>query len=411
MCGFIVHKSFCNPKYIQRRGQDAHNTYRHKSGLIFDHFLLHITGEKTLQPFVDDGIICCYNGELYGLEFKQSDGENLIPLYKQWGIMFPKHLDGEYAIALYDFNRDIALFITDPFATKPLWRKGVECASYESGVGGRKIRANTIEGVEISTGRDLFSIHPYYFFDFDNQFKTSYDDCIRHLIAAIKKRAKDNCFIGLSSGYDSGAISCILKNLGANFKCYSIVAKEDLATLKKRISILGNVDLIESFDIKRQEAHLRDNAENFLYDIQYENGNGKTSYKDDYASKALSHICELAHNEGRKVCISGMGADEILSDYSLIPNQSEFKGRFPANLKQWKNFYDSCMYSYLAKEELVGGSWNIETRYPFLDKNFVQAFLWLRADLKNRWYKAPLHKYLTDQRFPFQPNKKIGFNV
>jgi asparagine synthetase B (glutamine-hydrolysing) len=119
----------------------------------------------------------------------------------------------------------------------------------------------------------------------------------------------------------------------------------------------------------------------------------------------------MANMEGRKVMLSGTGADEILCDYSLIPNQSEFKGRFPDELRPWANFTGSCMYSYLGKEECVAGSWAIETRYPFLATDFVQAFLSLEVSLKNRHYKAPLYEYLTREGFPFNPNTKIGFSV
>ena len=45
--------------------------------------------------------------------------------------------------------------------------------------------------------------------------------------------------------------------------------------------------------------------------------------------------------------------------------------------------------------ELAGsGNFNIETRYPFLDRDLVQEFLWLTAELKNKHYKAPLREYL-----------------
>lgn len=35
---------------------------------------------------------------------------------------------------------------------------------------------------------------------------------------------------------------------------------------------------------------------------------------------------------------------------------------------------------YLAKEESTAGAHGVETRYPFLDRNLVQEFLWLSSD-------------------------------
>jgi len=406
MCGFLVSRNGSgNARFIQRRGQDA-TGYAKRDGLLFAHYLLNVTGLPTPQPFIDGDVVALYNGEIYNHPFERSDGENLIPLYREFGIAFPQQLDGEFAIALYDFRANLALFITDPFATKPLWRNGIECASYESGVGGHKIAANTIEVVRISDGELVEAIH-YHAWDW-RQHVTDYDACVDAFEASVAKRYTPGCFIGLSSGYDSGAIACALR--AQDFKAYAVLASENRDVVGQREKLLSNVAIIEDFDIRAQERHLQENAEQFFYNIRYDKKMGRSSYKEDYAAKALSHICSLAHGEGRKVLLSGGGADEILSDYSLIPAQSELKGKYPSELREWSNFTGSCQYSYLGKEECVGGSWSIETRYPFLDRAFVQSFLSLTPALKNRNYKAPLFEYLTRERFPFEPNVKRGWS-
>jgi asparagine synthase (glutamine-hydrolysing) len=406
MCGLLVSKGGRgNDRFIRRRGPDA-TGYLERDGLLFAHYLLNVTGEPTPQPFTDGDVVCLYNGEIYNHPFSRSDGENLIPLYREYGLMMPGQLDGEFAIAIYDVKADVALFVTDRFATKPLWRNGSECASYESGVGGHKIEANTIEVVRISDGVLIERIY-YHQWDW-KQRVTSYDDCIDLFELAVAKRYRNHCFIGLSSGYDSGAIACALK--GREFKAYAMMSSESLPILYARAAVVADVSIINHFDLARQEQHLRENAEEFNYRIRYDDRLDTSSYKADYAAKALSHICELAAAEGRKVLLSGGGADEILADYALIQRQSEFKGRFPNDLVQWSNFTGSCQYSYLGKEECVGGSHGIETRYPFLDTAFVQSFLSLAPELKNRHYKAPLYEYLTREGFPFEPNVKRGWS-
>jgi asparagine synthetase B (glutamine-hydrolysing) len=407
MCGFVVSKGGRgNSRFIARRGMDDFGTLE-RDGLRFEHFLLHITGARTPQPFIDGDVVAVYNGEIYNHPFTRSDGENILPLYGMLGAQqLATHLDGEFAIAIYDFERDAAHFITDRFATKPLWRNGIECASYESGVGGHKVPANTVETVRLSTG-EVLERRKYHEWNW-TQHVDSYEECIRAFVAAVTKRYRPGCFIGMSSGYDSGAIACALRD--RDFKAYTVVASENRDIIMQRKAILPDVEVIDSFDSHSQRKHLRENAEDFNYRIRYDSGLSVTSYKDDWASLAQSHICSLAHDEGRKVYLSGTGADEILSDYSLIPRQSEFKGRFPEHLREWTNFTDSCMYSYIGKEECTGGSWSIETRYPFLDSAFVQSYLSLTAELKNRNYKAPLYEYLTRERFPFQANRKIGFS-
>jgi asparagine synthetase B (glutamine-hydrolysing) len=409
MCGILVHDGTGNNFFVQKRGQDLTHT-EVVNGIHFTHNLLHITGEVTPQPFIDGDIVCLYNGEIYNYQFAKSDGENIIPLYKEHGIVFPQFLDGEYAIVLFDFKLGIALYCTDAFGTKPLWRNGLYASSYESGVGGHKIPARTVEVVSIANDWKVEHVQ-HSWFDFDSQVTNNYDKVLEALSEAIRKRAKHKCFIGLSSGYDSGVIACELDKQNVDFKAFMIKASEDVYTMHMRSRHLKNTQTVVEFDHDEMAKHLNDNGEDFNYDYWYGKTHMNGTYKNDWASRGLSYICKLGVNEGRKVYLSGTGADEILSDYSLIPAQSQFKGTFPNNLSEWTNFYNGCQYSYLGKEECVAGSWNIETRYPFLDKAFVQEFLWLTPELKNRHYKAPLYEYLTRNNFPFQENKKIGFCI
>jgi len=400
MCGFLVYRQTGNNFFIQKRGQDLTTEIR-KYGFTFIHHLLSITGKFAPQPYEEYDIICLYNGEIYNLPYVKSDGENLIPLYQKYGVDFPKYLDGEWAIALYDFKKKLAVFATDLFATKPIWRKGLECASYESGVGGKKIPANTIEIVDF-TGKVISrKIH-----DWDlNQYKKTYDDWIIAFEKAVKKRAVPSCFTGVSSGYDSGAIVCALLKQGINFKAYIIRAREDGEILKQRMALIPNYEyLSHTTDFRDERKWIKTNVEDFKYKIP------QTLWRDS-AALGLSKICQLAHDEGRKVYLSGQGGDEIIADYALKPHLSTFKGKFPEKLYLWENFYDGCQYSYLGKEEYVAGNHAIETRYPFLDKEVVQEFLWLTSELKNRYYKAPIYEYLRRNNFPNLFGKKIGLSI
>jgi asparagine synthetase B (glutamine-hydrolysing) len=395
----MVHKGKGNSFYIKNRG--THVSEKEINGLRFFHSLLPITGEFTPQPFEDDGVVVVYNGEIYNHKFIKSDGENLIPLYKKHGIKFVNELDGEYAIALYDFKNDIALFITDLFATKPLWRNGIECASYHSGVGGKLITPNTIEGVQISTEKELFSLN-YHVWDW-NQYKDNYDDWIKAFKNAVRKRATDRCFIGLSSGYDSGAISKELSKQGVNFKAYSVIKNENEAIIREREKYCPEFEEVRA--IKEAKDDLRERLE----PVEYKFSNEKTVF-DDKGSIGLATICRKARREDRKVLLSGQGADEIIGDYALYPGQGNFGGVFPEKLSEWQNFTGGFQRDYLNKEEYVGGAFNIETRYPFLDKDLVQEFLWLKPELKNRFYKAPIREYLIKNNVPYEEGIKRGFH-
>src|SRR5262245_61952577 len=195
MCGFLVSAAGGDNSKIKLRGPDCTNVLK-VGGLKFIHNLLNVTGAFTPQPFVADEIVCVYNGEIYNQPFVRSDGEVLIPLYKRYGTHFAKALDGEFSIALYDFEKSIAIFATDPFKTKPLFINGIECATYRSGVGGEKANPNEIL-VKNFDGHVLERT-PTREWDLA-QWKPGYDDWIAAFNRAVAKRATPGCFIGLSS--------------------------------------------------------------------------------------------------------------------------------------------------------------------------------------------------------------------
>ena len=131
----------------------------------------------------------------------------------------------------------------------------------------------------------------------------------------------------------------------------------------------------------------------------------------------MAYICNQGKHEGQLIYLSGSGADEIFSDYGFDGikhfRHSTIGGKFPEDLETifpWKNFYDNTQRAYLMKEEYVSGAHGIEGRYPFLDTQVVQEFLWLKPELKNSNYKSVLHDYLIKNNYPFDEKQKVGFN-
>ena len=474
MCGIL----FCNftvqnlsniIKYLKNRGPDytGDEVYQNHH---FIHVLLSMTGEQyTCQPFIypDQEIAILFNGEIYNyLDYGDfnSDGECLIHVYQQYGEKFIQKLDGEFAVVLCDFKQDLLYYSTDVFGIKPLWlardQAKIAISSYESplerlGFQHRdQLPANVTYQCRLSTHQVLQEI-PVYQFDL-RQHKTSYDDWNRSFEEAIRKRCqniKHQIFIGLSSGYDSGAIACALNKLKIPYSAYSIVGSENPDIIKRRQATCPDPITIQ---LTRQEfsdqyQYLLENCERYNLFIDNDEAKNLAIWRnklqtaqpsersiiqgkinnfhkalvkaqnkklvEDNGAIGLGCICSRARPKGQLIYLTGSGADEICSDYGWKGirhyRHSTIGGLFPEDLASvfpWRNFFGNTQRAYLMKEEYIAGTYGIEGRYPFLDKQLVQEFLWLSAELKNNNYKAPIYQYLATHQYPLDLNQKMGFN-
>merc|ERR1712194_21889 len=76
----------------------------------------------------------------------------------------------------------------------------------------------------------------------------------------------------------------------------------------------------------------------------------------------------------------------------------------------WPGFFLERMRDFIMKEETVAGIYGIETRFPFLDPEVVQEWLWLSPELKNSEYKRPLADFMRREGYPLLLGKR-GFSV
>lgn len=437
MCSFIVTNKNINNieevnKYIKKRGQD-HTGILQKNKFTFVHNLLSLTGNFTPQPLAQDDVVCVFNGEIYNFkEFGDynCDSKCIIPLYKEYGLDFVKKIDGEYAIVLIDFREKLLAIITDIFSTKPIFigtdgKIGISTYKNPLKTLGfkniQKVRPNTI----IQYNIEDFTNNSYNHHIWNlRQYKTNFEDWNIAFQNSIKKRTQnigDRLFLGLSSGYDSGAIVCELLKQNIKFKTYTNTGSENMNVLNARLSKIKDKTVFtfnDEIKLKMQD-YIRKNIEPFKYTIYSSSSNYNEfnlSIEDDNGTPKLAFICELAKNDGKKIFLSGQGSDEIFSDYGWNGNKiyahSNFGGLFPNNLSSifpWASFYGSSMETYLLKEEYINGSYNLEGRYVFLDKQVIQEFLSLDVNLKNAHYKSVLYNYLVKNNFPFGENQKFGF--
>lgn len=243
---------------------------------------------------------------------------------------------------------------------------------------------------------------------------------------------KHNVFIGMSSGYDSGAIALSLGLLGRPYLAYSMAGTEDMDVLHQRSEKLGeNWTLLAptSAVFSHHTQWLRKHIEKY-HNVLYSATNVSsarspwTTIPSDRAAIGLSIIISHARPRAGLVYVSGAGADEIISDYSVGPGACvmpgasicNFDGRFPANLSEifphvWVNFYEGAQRGNLMREELTAGARGVEGRYPFLDGDVVQEYLWLSQPIKNSEYKRPVADFLRRHNFPNNYKWKSGFNA
>lgn len=411
---------------MRYRGPDREHSIT-KNKFYFKHYLLSLTGDMVKQPIENNDVICLFNGEIYNYkEFGEfeSDVFSIVQSYKNYGDDFVKMLDGEFSLFLIDFEKNIFYMSSDIFGTKPLFyslENGFGLASQQSFLEKngykniQRIQPNTTLKFDLEF--NLISKTNVYDFSLE-EFVDNFDQWNDSFLKSIQKRfmgVNHEIILPLSSGHDSGGIACALNILEIPYISYSILGQENSIILNDRIKMNRYVSYYsEKIDREICDFNLQERCEPFYYGKDY---NSKEMFGfDDPGSKGLSFILSeiKKRHPNVKILASGQGSDEIMSNnqnYSFggsknpaFYNLDTLKKTFP-----WQNFYEGANYSYLNKEESISGSFGIEGRYPFLDKDVVQSYLNLLPELKNMYFKSPLTNFLMKNRYPIN-NIKQGFN-
>lgn len=124
---------------ISHRGPDGFRTWHsdhHHVGFVHRRLSIMDLSDKAFQPMMsrDQSIIVCCNGEIYNhpqlrVELEQkgyvyqthSDTETIIYAYQEWGMKFLDHLEGMFAIILFDTTKNELFLIRDRMGIKPLY--------------------------------------------------------------------------------------------------------------------------------------------------------------------------------------------------------------------------------------------------------------------------------------------------
>ena len=452
MCGFITTISrneisrsdiLKANKYISSRGPDQTNRLSfQKDGYFYDsiHNLLDISSSSISQPiFSDLKNLLLFNGEIYYPNNNKPDTLNLYnELINNNLSDYLKNARGEYAICTINIeNKSINIF-TDLIGTKPIYfgirEDSISISSYKSAISHllfdeiKEVPPNKKIEIEYSDiGHPEITYEDFFNLDL-NQFIPTYDSWIEAFKISVKERSvhfKSKICVPLSSGYDSGAICCVLNKLGIPYSTVTVGNSESKVILKKRISINKKYSCIKHYQIppltkkdsKKISLFLQEKLGNIKYNHKDKEQEDAIMLHEDGGAIGLAILCKFMSSKGFNVIISGGGADEIISDYGFngikIYSHSQFGGKFPKNLETifpWKKFYGDSQRSYLKKDEMIAGLYGIEGRYPFLDLKVIQEFLNLKSELKNEKYKSCISELLEREKYPYAKNAKEGFN-
>jgi len=223
-----------------------------------------------------------------------------------------------------------------------------------------------------------------------------YHECIRNaLIAAVNKRVKNTdrevaCL--LSGGLDSSLITALVAKAlpdPSNLKTWSIgmIGSEDLRYAEMVAEHIGTDH--HSIILSKQE--FLDAIPEVIYTIEsYDTTTVRASVGNWLISKYIRE------NSDAKVVFNGDGSDEVTGGYMyfhLAENALEFDQECKRLLK------DICYFDVLRSDRSISSN-GLEARTPFLDKNFVQTYLSIPAEVRFIEMKGTkIEKYLLRDAF------------
>lgn len=430
-------------KWIQSRGPDQTHIDKSQQGSLHIaaiHNLLDISGCAVRQPLHDKvGQMLLFNGEIYA----PSDGKtpDTLTLYHRLVNrdlkVFLRDANGEYAIATLDLNENALDLYTDLIGTKPLaygWKTGMlGVASYPQAL----ISLGFTNAKEVEPNRHLrinidqltqIKIHeePLHHLGLEQSSPslTGWSSAFLESVALRAGHFNSKVFVPLSAGYDSGAICCALNQLQIPYVSATVGDSENLNIIRKRVKINKRASCTEHIWLPplsdKESLETSTWLESRLGTVRYSHLDGNRdepiALHEDAGAIGLAVLCREMVQRGFNTLLSGSGADEIISDYGhggkKIFEHSQFGGLFPDRLEgffPWRKFYGDTQRSYLKKDEMVAGLFGIEGRYPFLDRQLIQAFLKLSPELKNQRYKHCIASLLDADNYPYEANVKTGF--
>ncbi len=387
-------------KKVRHRGPDWSGIYCGQKAIIAHERLSIVDPESGGQPLYskDKKLILGVNGEIYNhltireqtkdrYEYQTgSDCEVILALYQEKGVDFLDDLNGIFAFALYDEEKDAYLIGRDHIGIIPLYMGWDKSGNFYVGS-----ELKTLEGIcskieEFPPGNYLYSkdgkIKRWWirdWMDYENvkDNEASIPELKQAMEAAVHRQLMSDVPYGvlLSGGLDSSVTSALAKKFSAKRveegdkkdawwpQLHSFVigldGSPDLAAARKVADHIGTIHHEIHYTIQEGLDAIRDVIYHIeTYDV--------TTIR---AATPMYMLARVIKSMGIKMVLTGEGADEIFGGYLYFhkaPNPEEFHKETLRKLSKL-NLYD-CLR---ANKSLA--AWGVEGRVPFLDKEFIDV--------------------------------------
>ncbi|EGK02747.1 MULTISPECIES: asparagine synthase B [Dysgonomonas] len=396
-------------KKIRHRGPDWSGVYC-GSKSILAHERLSIVGvDSGKQPLYskDKKLVLAVNGEIYNhkeirnrysdYEFlTHSDCEVILALYKDKGADLFEDLNGIFAFALYDVEKDLILIGRDHMGIIPLYM-GYD--DYGQFYVASELKA--LEGVcpniqEFLPGHYIFSgdgTAPKQWYkrdwmEYDNvkDNKSDIEELRASLEAAVHRQLMSDVPYGvlLSGGLDSSIISAVAKRYAARrieddnkteawwpqLHSFAVGLKDapDLIAARKVAEYIGTVHHEINFTVEEAIDALSDVIYHIeTYDV--------TTVR---ASTPMYLLARFIKSMGVKMVLSGEGSDELFGGYLYFHKAPDAKALHEETVRKLDRLH---LYDCLRANKSLA-AWGVEGRVPFLDKEFMDVAMRLNPQDK-----------------------------
>lgn len=387
-------------KKIRHRGPDWSGIYCGKSAILCHERLSIVDPQSGKQPLFspDKKQVLAVNGEIYNhqqirkdfegkYQFQTgSDCEVILALYKEKGINFLEDINGIYAFALYDEEKDDFLIARDPIGVIPLYighdKDGtVYCASELKALEGYCDEYEPFLPGHYYLGSQGKMVKWYHrdWESYDNvkDNSSSVKEVHDALEAAVKRQLMCDVPYGvlLSGGLDSSVISAIAKKYAAHRietnstqaawwpQLHSFVVglkgAPDLAKAKEVADFIGTVHHEINYTIQEGLDAVRD----VIYFIETYD---VTTVR---ASTPMYLLARVIKSMGIKMVLSGEGADEVFGGYLYFHKAPTPQAFHEETVRKLSKLH---LYDCLRANKSLS-AWGVEGRVPFLDKDFLDV--------------------------------------